>query len=99
MKCIKTVSIVGTALAALAGLGSACSTPGGYEVTFYGYPDNSPPGPAIAHDCGRGYTAGGMHKNLPSITSRASLGTVTDFSIKVLAPTMIQSPSPLLQAS
>ncbi|KAL0253416.1 hypothetical protein SLS55_010395 [Diplodia seriata] len=27
--------------------------------TFYGYPDNDPPGPAIAYDCGRGYSAGG----------------------------------------
>lgn len=29
--------------------------------TFYGYPDNSPPGAATAYDCGynRGYTAGG----------------------------------------
>lgn len=29
--------------------------------TFYGFPDNSPPGPATAYDCGygRGYTAGG----------------------------------------
>ena len=64
MKYIVSFSIVG---AALAGLGSACSTPGGYEVTFYGYPDNSPPGPAIAHDCGRGYTAGGKPKAFPSI--------------------------------
>ena len=56
MKCIASLSIIS---AALAYLSSACYTPGGYEVTFYGYPDNSPPGPDIAHDCGRGYTAGG----------------------------------------
>ncbi|RAL04409.1 uncharacterized protein BO80DRAFT_441874 [Aspergillus ibericus CBS 121593] len=27
--------------------------------TFYGYPDNDPPGPAISYDCGRGLTAAG----------------------------------------
>ncbi|OAQ99358.1 hypothetical protein LLEC1_01061 [Akanthomyces lecanii] len=43
----------------LAGFASACSTPGNYIVTFYGYPDNDPPGPAIAYDCGRGSRAGG----------------------------------------
>ena len=47
--------------ATLAGLASACSTPGNYIVTFYGYPDNDPPGPAIAYDCGRGNRAGGRH--------------------------------------
>lgn len=31
------------------------------QHTFYGYPDNSPPGASTAYDCGygRGYTAGG----------------------------------------
>lgn len=47
--------------AALAGLSAACSTPGNFIVTFYGYPDNSPPGPGTAHNCGgRNYVAGGM---------------------------------------
>jgi hypothetical protein len=27
--------------------------------TFYGFPDNDPPGAAISYDCGRGQTAGG----------------------------------------
>lgn len=45
----------------LAGFASACSTPGNYIVTFYGYPDNDPPGPATAYDCGRGSRAGGMY--------------------------------------
>ncbi len=39
---------------------TACSTPGNYIVTFYGYPDNSPPGPGTAHNCGgRNFVAGG----------------------------------------
>ncbi|KAK5173040.1 uncharacterized protein LTR77_003162 [Saxophila tyrrhenica] len=33
----------------------------GVHRTFYSFPDNDPPGPATAYDCGygRGYTAGG----------------------------------------
>ena len=38
-----------------------CSTQSDVTVTFYGYPDNSPPGPDIAYDCGRGYTASGAN--------------------------------------
>lgn len=50
------------ASAALAGVSSACSTPGNYIVTFYGYPDNDPPGPATAYNCGdRNYVAGGTY--------------------------------------
>ena len=46
-------------LAALVGAVTACTVADNYEITFYGYPDNSPPGADIAYDCGRGYTAGG----------------------------------------
>ena len=42
------------------GLSSACSTVSNSQVTFYGYPDNDPPGADTAHDCGgRNYQAGG----------------------------------------
>ncbi|KAI4196065.1 MAG: hypothetical protein LQ348_002363 [Seirophora lacunosa] len=38
----------------------ACSTIGGVTHTFYGYPDNDPPGPATAYNCGgRNFVAGG----------------------------------------
>ncbi|KAK3315957.1 hypothetical protein B0H66DRAFT_274201 [Apodospora peruviana] len=38
----------------------ACSAVSGVRMTFYGYPDNSPPGPATAYNCGgRNYVAGG----------------------------------------
>ncbi|KAK0653639.1 Uncharacterized protein DIS24_g5874 [Lasiodiplodia hormozganensis] len=36
-----------------------CKKMGYMTHTFYGYPDNDPPGPAIAYDCGRGFSAGG----------------------------------------
>ncbi|PLN80259.1 hypothetical protein BDW42DRAFT_186145 [Aspergillus taichungensis] len=38
---------------------SACEVWSGVTHTFYGYPDNDPPGAAISQDCGRGFTAGG----------------------------------------
>lgn len=42
------------------GVAQACSTVSGVAVTFYGYPDNDPPGPATALNCGgRNYVAGG----------------------------------------
>ncbi|KAI4256743.1 MAG: hypothetical protein L6R42_006047, partial [Xanthoria sp. 1 TBL-2021] len=37
----------------------ACSTRSGVTHTFYGFPDNDPPGPATAYNCGgRNYVAG-----------------------------------------
>ncbi|KAJ5398340.1 hypothetical protein N7509_006453 [Penicillium cosmopolitanum] len=46
--------------AVLAGVGTACSTPGNFIITFYGFPDNSPPGSGTAYNCGgRNYIAGG----------------------------------------
>lgn len=40
---------------------SASNVVNNVHYTFYGFPDNSPPGPATAYTCGlgRGYTAGG----------------------------------------
>ncbi|KIN02753.1 hypothetical protein OIDMADRAFT_52586 [Oidiodendron maius Zn] len=56
MKCITSVALLSTLLS----LGTACSTESNFVVTFYGYPDNSPPGPGTAHNCGgRNYIAGG----------------------------------------
>lgn len=41
---------------------AACSTRSGVTITFYGYPDNDPPGPATAYNCGgRNYKAGGIY--------------------------------------
>lgn len=56
-----TLAVVATA--AIAGVASGCSTPGNYKVTFYGYPDNSPPGADIAYNCGRGNKAGGKYSS------------------------------------
>ncbi|KAL6894881.1 hypothetical protein GGI43DRAFT_134683 [Trichoderma evansii] len=72
MKSVATISIIG---AALAGLSQACSTPGNYIVTFYGYPDNSPPGPGTAHNCGgRNFKAGGTGTYADPITIATAPG-------------------------
>lgn len=46
-------------LVAAHNLTRTCMTISGVMHTFYGFPDNDPPGPAIALNCGRGLTAGG----------------------------------------
>lgn len=41
---------------------AACSTKSNVITTFYGYPDNDPPGPATAYNCGgRNNIAGGEY--------------------------------------
>ena len=58
MKYLSSVALLSTST--LLSFGAACSTESNFIVTFYGYPDNSPPGPGTAHDCGgRNYIAGG----------------------------------------
>lgn len=47
-------------VASILGVAQACSTVSGVAMTFYGYPDNDPPGPATAYNCGgRNNIAGG----------------------------------------
>lgn len=55
------ITVPAAIVALLAALGpvSADTVVSGVQHTFYGYPDNSPPGAAIAYNCGRGNTAGG----------------------------------------
>ena len=39
---------------------AACSDISDVKITFYGYPDNDPPGPGTVYNCGgRNYIAGG----------------------------------------
>ena len=59
---MKTVTAVTLAtLGFVAGSAKACSITSGVHMTFYGYPDNDPPGPATAYNCGgRNYVAGGV---------------------------------------
>lgn len=70
---ILPVALTLTALA-LTLTASACSVRYNSRVTFYGYPDNSPPGPAIAYNCGRGYTAGGTGTYSDPLTVASATG-------------------------
>lgn len=38
---------------------ASCGAINDVKLTFYGWPDNSPPGPANAFDCGRGKDSNG----------------------------------------
>jgi hypothetical protein len=47
-------------------LSTACSIVSNSKVTFYGYPDNSPPGAGVAYNCGgRNFIAGGEYQAPP----------------------------------
>lgn len=47
-------------VASVLGAAQACSTVSGVTMTFYGFPDNDPPGAATAFNCGgRNFLAGG----------------------------------------
>jgi hypothetical protein len=52
----------------------ACSKVTKVTHTFYGYPDNDPPGPATAYDCGRGYKAGGTGTYADPLTFASAPG-------------------------
>jgi hypothetical protein len=68
-----TLAVV-TALASF-GLVQACSEVSGVKMTFYGSPDNDPAGStAIAHDCGRGYNAGGTGTYADPLTFASAPG-------------------------
>ena len=57
---MKTVLASLGAIATLLGVANSCSVTNGVTITFYGYPDNSPPGPGTAYNCGgRNNIAGG----------------------------------------
>ncbi|CAN9095624.1 unnamed protein product [Alternaria alternata] len=63
----------------LAALG--CTKVSKVTHTFYGYPDNDPPGPATAYDCGRGYKAGGTGTYADPLTFASAPGEFTQCEI------------------
>jgi hypothetical protein len=62
-----------------------CTRQGHVTYTFYGYPDNSPPGAAIAYDCGRGQIAGGTGTFADPLTMASAKGELTQCEV-VYAP-------------
>jgi len=53
---------------------TACTKVGMTTHTFYGYPDNDPPGPATAYDCGRSFEAGGTGTYADPLTFASAPG-------------------------
>jgi len=54
---------------------AACSIQGSTTITFYGYPDNSPPGAGVAYDCGgRNKIAGGSGTYTDPVTFASAPG-------------------------
>lgn len=63
----------------------ACSVVSNVKVTFYGYPDNDPPGANIAYSCGsRGYKAGGTGTYADPLTMASAAGEYTQCEIVYL---------------
>jgi hypothetical protein len=56
------------------GVAMACTKVTKVTHTFYGYPDNDPPGPSTAYDCGRGYKAGGTGTYTDPLTFASAPG-------------------------
>lgn len=52
---------------------NACSVDNDITITFYGFPDNDPPGATTAYNCGgRNNIAGGVHPILSYISNLKS---------------------------
>jgi hypothetical protein len=60
----------------------ACQETPDFQMTFYGYPDNSPPGPAVALNCGgRNGVAGGTGTYDDPLTMAAEAGRFPDCTV------------------
>lgn len=66
---------LGAALLSLSpSFASACSTKSGVTITFYGFPDNDPPGAGTAYNCGgRNNIAGGSSHTYPRSLTNTQL--------------------------
>ena len=75
-----------TAISSIAISGAlACTTQSDVTVTFYGYPDNSPPGPGTAYNCGgRNNIAGGTGTYDDPLTMATASGEFSQCEIVYL---------------
>jgi len=64
---------------------NACLVQSNVQMTFYGFPDNSPPGAGIAYDCGRGNTASGTGTYSDPLTMATAPGELNQCEI-IYAP-------------
>ncbi|KAJ4355597.1 uncharacterized protein N0V89_003617 [Didymosphaeria variabile] len=74
-------SAIAVTFAALGLAAAACTTVGKVTHTHYGYPDNDPPGPATAYDCGRNFKAGGTGTYADPVTFASAQGEFTKCEI------------------
>lgn len=82
---MKYLATLATLTATLASTATACSTAGNNIVTFYGYPDNDPPGPATSMNCGgRNYKAGGSGTYDDPVTIATAPGELNNCEIVYL---------------
>ena len=70
-----TLAVVVTALSSALSVSATCSKFNSVTMTFYGYPDNDPPGADTAYNCGgRNYVAGGSGSYSDPITFATAPG-------------------------
>lgn len=86
MHSIRYISVVLSSLLAThvtAGVLSrrSCNIVDTVQHTFYGFPDNDPPGPATAYDCGRNFTAGGTGTFSDPLTMASAEGQFEECEI------------------
>lgn len=86
MHSIRYISVVLSSLLAThvtAGVLSrrSCNIVDTVQHTFYGFPDNDPPGPATAYDCGRNFTAGGTGTLSDPLTMASAEGQFEECEI------------------
>ncbi|PKY05859.1 hypothetical protein P168DRAFT_326164 [Aspergillus campestris IBT 28561] len=60
---------------------STCTIVPKVSYTFYGYPDNDPPGADIMHDCGRGTSAGGIGTFANPLTMATAPGELNNCEV------------------
>ncbi|KAK1763218.1 hypothetical protein QBC33DRAFT_573538 [Phialemonium atrogriseum] len=69
---MRTTAVLSVLMSTL-GVTLGCSTTSGVQITFYGAPDNDPPGGATAHNCGgRNFIAGGTGTYADPLTFASS---------------------------
>ena len=69
---MRTTTVLSVLVSTL-GVTLGCSTTSGVQITFYGAPDNDPPGGATAHNCGgRNFIAGGTGTYADPLTFASS---------------------------
>ena len=77
-----TVPVLVVAAASFLSVAQGCSVVSDVKITYYGSPDNDPPGDATAYDCGgRDYHAGGIGTYADPLTFATAPGEYDEYEI------------------